>query len=142
MMHEFTASKSTMKTDTWVLELSRKLTSEEWGQISSEIHADNALAVWDDKGREFSLPVCLFIVQKVCADVTAESWEHKPFNVLVKSIGLPKKVFVIEGAMSIKYAIDKAKETWKEQYGWMGMKATIISVGLATKRDMKGMMSS
>lgn len=127
-----------MDTANWKLTLSRKLTKDEWNQIGRLF--DETPTTWDAEGNEYNMPMCLFVIKKVCPDVEAKEWKHEPITVLITSMGLPKKAYVIEHAMSFKYAADAAKKEWKEQYGYMGMRATVLSARLAKPRDLKGMM--
>lgn len=118
----------------WHMRLSRALTDEEFSAVRE--HGD---ACWDDEEDNFSMVQTLHFIEKAAPDIEVVAWWHSPYNVYVRGLYIPAKVFVMEGAMSAKDAIEAAKQTWKEQFGHHGVQAVIHEARLATKKDMRKM---
>lgn len=118
----------------WHMRLNRPLTDEEFSAVR-----ENGDACWDEEEDNFSMLQTLHFIEKAAPDVEVVAWWHSNYNVYVRGLYIPAKVYVIEGAMSAKDAIEAAKKTWKEQYGHHGVKATIKDTRLATKKDMRKM---
>jgi len=62
-------------------------------------------------------------------------WDHILWDPPVERLADPWVVMV--GAMSAGDATEAARKRWREQFGHLGIKATIAETRIATKKDMR-----
>lgn len=141
-MNEIEMGGSKFESDRWVFFLNIKLTPDQMKSVRAVMNSDQAkaLGMWDEDGDEYSMAVTLWCVKQVVPEAEIDHWHAEPMMILVKSIGIGSKIYEIENAMSFKDAAEVAKNTWKEQFKGGGIPAGIMSVKLATKKDMKKMV--
>lgn len=92
---------------------------------------------WDKEFGTYDLAKTVMFLGRYCPDAEVVRWRHMPLPIYVQGLSIAPKIFEIENAMSLREAIDVAKATWKEQFGKLGIPATIVKARLATKKDFK-----
>lgn len=125
----------------WHLVVNRALTEDEMNKVTIFIDTHRT---WDLEDDEYSLILTWGVLKAVAPDLKILGWWHRPYEIWIKGIYMPPKVYEILNATHYDAAKKKARELWHDsmrELGVPGVRGAISTVRKATHKDLKGMMA-
>lgn len=122
----------------WHLVVSRALTEDEREKVQAFIQTHRT---WDLEDDDYSLILTWGVIHAVAPDVTIRGWYHRPYEIFVRGMRTPAKIYEILNATHFEAAKAHAKGQYREAFKGVGIPATIMECRKATAKDKKKMVA-